>query len=75
MICRVSLQSDALGSIGFEFYGSARAARDAVRAYIRASNQAGDHDATARIDTMPTPQTKQQVIDLLNVWGGHPDNG
>lgn len=72
MVYRVHLYDDADGSAGYAYFGSRRAAYARL---IEWRNEAPGSRMTADIKAEPTPASKAGWLDLMERWGGHPDNG
>ncbi len=70
MIYRVDYYDDNEGSQGYDYFGNKVQVRKAIK-------EATDNDVANHIgvSSEPTPKTKKQMISLLNMWGGHPNNG
>jgi len=69
MIYRVSFADQDREHQGYGYYGSKAEAGQEIREHVRQGGVA--HLKEGRT----TPKTKQEVLDLLNRWGGHNDNG
>jgi hypothetical protein len=72
MIYRVDFWDDCESSQGYEYFGDKKSAEKVKNKY---NNESGFNDRKATIDLHETPKTKQEMIQLLNMWAGHPDNG
>jgi hypothetical protein len=69
VIYRVSFSDQYGEHEGFGYYGSKAKANQEIREHVRQGGKA--HLEEGRT----TPKTKQEVLDLLNRWGGHSANG
>jgi len=72
MIYRVHYYDTYEGSDGYEFFSNKREAEQSLKGWMK------EHDTGG----MPfifcgyhTPKTKEEVIEMLNQWASHADNG
>lgn len=72
MIYRLHIMRDDDESEGYEFFGSAAAAKRRRTELVRAGSY---RRANLTIDHAPTPKGKGGAVSLLNLWGSHADNG
>jgi hypothetical protein len=72
MIYRVHYWDGCESSQGYEYFGDEKTAARAKNKY---NNEAGYKDREAIIDLHETPKTKQEMLQLLNMWAGHANNG
>lgn len=71
MIYRVHFYDDIEGSKGYRYHTNKMLAVKERNEYLKNSKES----ASASIDEVSTPKTKQEVVGLLNRWASHPDNG
>ena len=71
MIYRVEIIGDDGASEGFTFFASQSDVRRHVRKRLSEGYKPEDFD----VDSLPTPKTKTQVIELLEQWASHEMNG
>ena len=67
MIYRVHYRNTSGESKGYEYYPSLAAMDKNVKDY--------PHTADTFCCKINTPRTKKEMIQVLNQFGGHPDNG
>ena len=72
MIYRLHHYDDYACSWGFSYFSSRRRAERALRDWQRQDPGRRDH---AAIESADQPQTTAELLRLLEVWAGHPDNG
>ncbi len=68
MIYKITLMSENCESYGFHYCGSKAAAKKYIASIERG-------DTITETETLKTPKTKKEVLDLLCIHGSHPDNG
>lgn len=71
MIYRIHTYSLEMGSEGYEYHASRKAAESRRNELIRNGYKPDEIE----IERRQTPKNKREVIALLNFWANHPDNG
>ena len=79
MIYKVATYSQIENSTGLRYFSNKKDAERYAKENTRDCS-VEDWDTNgdqywAEITPMPTPKTKQEMISLLNIHGGHNDNG
>jgi predicted S18 family serine protease len=72
MIYRIHYNDDQDGSSGYAYAGSWKEAMQCRKEWVKESpefRQGSD------IEGLPLPKNKEQLLDLLRMWGSHHDNG
>ena len=72
MIYRVSFRNFE-GHQGYEYCMNRKDADQAVKDF-EADNE-NDSDKSTDIQELETPKTKEEIVNFLNRWGSHNDNG
>lgn len=68
-----SYRKDVDSHLGYEYFGSMRAARKAAREAARENSD--DESYLVETTLFEYPKTKKGMLAALNRFGKHPDNG
>lgn len=71
MVYRVSYLCHVEGHQGYSFHDTLREARKAASDFRKEGS--GDRETT--VEKHPVPNTKAELLALLQLWGSHADNG
>ncbi len=69
MIYRVHYYDKMEGSSGFEYFGDKMVAEKAMK------EVSPHHNPKNSMGSFKTPKSKEEIIDILNAYGDHADNG